>query len=424
VVEFEPGVEWNFEPTGSISRANNNDRAFLLHNDEGFSGLRPISGAIDIGSSHFDAAQGSDGTSDLVPGDWLLVQETDRGLGDIVAIDWAQLKSVSDGACGKHCVVNLQRPIRTSFRNNHNPSTLAFSRITNYVHDVELRCNGALIQSSQAKVDTPGVAVGVVHGAVVEGCVANIANGQALYSYRSSDVTFRNNRVIGSGFAASEFAATTDLSLEGNSFGYEGTPISQSSAASSAALSIDFGTSFFNVIGNKLISGSDIMLQILYGVHDGVITGNNFGFTGIAGLSVGQGVSAVGVQHVLFSGNVLDGGVTGEGNTAIAFASFSGGVEGSQPISSDGNVISNNILHNYTHLYGELLAGDSYVDLVNRIRFGSLGAAANGSTLYCSDCTVAMPDSCTNVTRVAACTCKAGGTGAVARRISGTWLCN
>jgi hypothetical protein len=28
----------------------------------------------------------------LVDGDWLLVQETDPGLGEIIAIDWVQVK--------------------------------------------------------------------------------------------------------------------------------------------------------------------------------------------------------------------------------------------------------------------------------------------------------------------------------------------
>jgi hypothetical protein len=48
----------------------------------------------------------------------------------------------------------------------------------------------------------------------------------------------------------------------------------------------------------------------------------------------------------------------------------------------------------------------------------------NGERVYCSDCTVAAPASCRNVTTAAACTCVGGGTGAEAKRINGAWLCN
>ncbi len=43
--------------------------------------------------------------------------------------------------------------------------------------------------------------------------------------------------------------------------------------------------------------------------------------------------------------------------------------------------------------------------------FASLGTPANGTTQYCSDCTVANP-------------CAAAGTGAFAKRINGAWVCN
>jgi hypothetical protein len=423
LVEFDPGVVWNFEPKGLISRANNNDRAFLLHNDEGFSEPHLIAGEIPIGSGSFISANRND-TSNLADGDWLLVQETDPGLGEIIAIDWVQVESVSSGARGDHCIIRVQRPFRTAFLNNHTPPTLSFRKISNYVHDVSLKCNGAVIQSSQTKTGTPGIAVGVVRGALVDGCVVSMANGQALYSYRGAAVVFRNNRVIRSGSATSEFAATVDLSLDGNSFGNEGPANDNALKNDSSALSIDFGSAFFNVIGNRFISGSDIMMEILYGVHDGVISGNVWSWTGTSGLSVGQGVSAIGSQRILFAGNVLDGGSAGVGNTGIAFASFHMDGLGSQPIASEGNLISNNIVNNYANKYGRLLPGDSYVDLMGENRFSSLATPANGSILYCSDCTVVMPASCMNVSNVEACACKGGGSGALAKRINGSWLCN
>jgi hypothetical protein len=43
--------------------------------------------------------------------------------------------------------------------------------------------------------------------------------------------------------------------------------------------------------------------------------------------------------------------------------------------------------------------------------FGDLGAATNGSMIYCSNCTIASP-------------CAGGGTGAIAKRLNGAWVCN
>jgi len=43
--------------------------------------------------------------------------------------------------------------------------------------------------------------------------------------------------------------------------------------------------------------------------------------------------------------------------------------------------------------------------------FASLGTPANGAFLYCSDCTVANP-------------CAGSGTGALAKRLNGAWVCN
>jgi hypothetical protein len=48
----------------------------------------------------------------------------------------------------------------------------------------------------------------------------------------------------------------------------------------------------------------------------------------------------------------------------------------------------------------------------------------NGQTFYCSDCTVAIPAKCNNVTNTPACTCAASGKGAIAKGIHGSWLCN
>src|SRR5438445_13693758 len=45
------------------------------------------------------------------------------------------------------------------------------------------------------------------------------------------------------------------------------------------------------------------------------------------------------------------------------------------------------------------------------IAFASLGTPADGTLIYCNNCTIASP-------------CASGGTGAFAKRLNGVWVCN
>jgi hypothetical protein len=48
---------------------------------------------------------------------------------------------------------------------------------------------------------------------------------------------------------------------------------------------------------------------------------------------------------------------------------------------------------------------------LSAVAFASLGTPGNGTIAYCSDCTIANP-------------CASGGTGALAKRLNGQWVCN
>lgn len=48
---------------------------------------------------------------------------------------------------------------------------------------------------------------------------------------------------------------------------------------------------------------------------------------------------------------------------------------------------------------------------ITGVTFASLGTPSNGTFVYCSDCTIAA-------------TCAAAGTGALAKRLNGVWVCN
>lgn len=49
--------------------------------------------------------------------------------------------------------------------------------------------------------------------------------------------------------------------------------------------------------------------------------------------------------------------------------------------------------------------------LVSATAFAALGTPSNGTVLYCNDCTIANP-------------CAGSGTGALAKRLNGAWVCN
>ena len=64
-----------------------------------------------------------------------------------------------------------------------------------------------------------------------------------------------------------------------------------------------------------------------------------------------------------------------------------------------------------TALNGAVTIGTTNTLQLGSVAFASLGTPANGMLIYCSDCTIANP-------------CAAAGTGAVAKRINATWICN
>ena len=69
-------------------------------------------------------------------------------------------------------------------------------------------------------------------------------------------------------------------------------------------------------------------------------------------------------------------------------------------------------------LTADIGASSNYVNLLYTksvryagLTFATLSAPSNGTTTYCSDCTIANP-------------CAGAGTGAFAKRLNGVWVCN
>lgn len=285
------GSEILFQPTDTVTH----DRAIVVHANDtgGFSGLRVITGAIAAGATSFVAAAAGS-VSDLVAGDWLFIQETDAGVGgEIVICDWVQVASVAG------TTVNTYTKFRTAFPGTH--STVNFRRIVNVVQNTTIR--NLRIRTTDTVNALLGVSVGIARNTLIDHITSKPAKGNAIFSYRSAGLKVRGCFIERDMGQANEFAATVDLQLQGNTFGtVDITP-------DTAALTLDFGTAFFNVIGNDLSTAANIGLQVLYGCHDGAITSNTISMI----VGTGSGVSCLGMQRVTLSHNIVTGPGSGTG---------------------------------------------------------------------------------------------------------------
>lgn len=141
---------------------------------------------------------------------------------------------------------------------------------------------------------------------------------------------------------------------------------------------------------------------------------NGFGYMRITGVSEGN----TGTQLAYPSGATTSNGSVLQ--LSISVPSGGTNITGIQPTDLTAQISE-----------AEAVAS-SYINFAAGI--GSNGAPAtfatlpsspnNGDMIYCEDCTVTTPASCMNVATAAACTCTSGGTGAYAKRVNGTWLCN
>ena len=156
-----------------------------------------------------------------------------------------------------------------------------------------------------------------------------------------------------------------------------------------------------------------------FALPEGVYTAPNYGFvTGNAGLwhatpfTYLQGADASGTNAAGESLQISPGKGTGTGVGGDLYLSVAPpGTSGSSANNlQNALVISGTtgsiVLQPVTPTGGS--AG--YVVLTGR-EFSTLGTATNGSIAYCSDCATANP-------------CAGSGTGAIAKRLAGAWVCN
>jgi hypothetical protein len=101
------------------------------------------------------------------------------------------------------------------------------------------------------------------------------------------------------------------------------------------------------------------------------------------------------------TGNILRNYTVRAGGFA-SFASFFT-QSGSNVLTSGGRVNSGT--------FPGLATDNAQTLALDAVTFAALGTPANGTVMYCSDCTIASP-------------CAGSGTGALAKRLNGAWVCN
>lgn len=461
------GAEILYQPTVV---AAGNDRAVLVYiaNDANLgAAIAVTSGTVAIGATTFTAAS----TAGLAANDYITMYVIDPMINDVVEFDWAQIASVSGST------VTVINPFRTRFTTGHGTPT--FQEVTNPVSNVtvrNLRCrttdpaNGLVCFSAS-----------YARNVIFDNVTATNANGNCFYSYRNQGFSITNSRGLKCIIQANELAESVDVVFSGNTIGSFDTP------ALTSALTLDMGLGFFSVTNNVFQNCGNICMQIVYGVHDGIVANNVFGYVRDAGLGNTLGIASLGTRRVAIQGNVFQGGA-GASSIGISLADATL----TRVIPTEANILGPNIISNFAARYGTKDNDDLYIetfgsgffstfvdlevqrssvgtalsfseigDTVGRyyvnsrgaiawsdgtttdmtlqrispglldtdkdfrygsgagthylyndsVAFAALGTPSNGAQVYCSDCTVANP-------------CAGGGTGAFAKRINATWVCD
>ena len=319
-----PGTVFIFKPTLPQVHCVN-DRAFTTPCDVIDTPRRQILSPIGIGDYTFTAAGD---LSDLTSGDWLIIGEKDRNVGGLaVTVDWAQVAAVTGN------VVQVRTPFRTAFPNVHawvsDVSGLGFYRLPQVVEGVQFRNFSVIVPDCGE--GTPAISVFAAKGTLIDGVIAQADNGQPLYSYLAKELTICNSYGDGSKSQnANEFGSTVDLTLKNNTF-----------SAGSAAVALDLGTGFFDISNNYVPLSSNIGMYLLYGIHDGTISGNSISFVDCNSGNA-NGISVRGSQRVTIMNNYLAGGA-GSGSVGLTIGpSYTPEV----PIPSSQNTISPNSFGN------------------------------------------------------------------------------
>ncbi len=311
-----PKTVFVFKPSSPEEHCGN-DRAFTTPCDVVDTVRRRISSPIAMGDSRFTTA---DRVDDLHDGDWLIVMDMDSKAGDVVKIDWAQVATASENT------VVVRSPFRIAFPNERpwdpHHSGLGFYVLPRLVEGIQFRDFKVVVPDNGK--NTPGISLFATKDSLIDNVEVESPNGQPLYSYLSKGLTLTNARGYG-GKVLSELAATVDLTVKGNTF-----------SAKSAAVGLDFGSGFFELSNNVIPSSFNSGIYLLYGVHDGEVSGNSIEEVRSEGQATG--ILARGTQNV----SIVDNNLAGAQAPTSVGISIGPAYDLEHPISSSGNTVTPN----------------------------------------------------------------------------------
>lgn len=339
-----PGAFIGFIPAPPFVNSQN-DRA-VIGAVGTTSAHRPVTGAIAKQATSMVATNAGDVT-DLVKGDWLIISEKDVGAGDIVLYEQIQVLSVVG------TTVNFQTPIRTAFPATGGGRTLLFRRISGLVEGCELHDIKVLVPDPGGAVNgAPGIQCASVgtRRTKLFGCHVDNVMGQAYYSYQTDDLTLTDCSSSMGGNISPEFAATTGLKIKGGNFGYYASQLNAQTPDGSSALTIDYGSAFWSVIGAEFGPSGTIAIQLTY-AYDGVL-----GFCEVGEImgAIGVGVTLTGCQRVRVIANGFEGAA---GSPSYSMSSQDSVIATTVIVSQD-NILAFNSVSGFATPYGPIAPKD------------------------------------------------------------------
>ena len=291
IVGDGPGTVFDFQPSATPQHCAS-DRVFTTPCDFEDAPPRRIAAPIAVGDLSFSAVEAAD-VADLTIGDWLLINDVDSVFGDKVAVDWVQVASVTG------LTVNVMQPFRMAFTNARpwvpRKSGLGFTPIP-LISNIQLRNFNVVVEPTPT-TPTAGISLYGVMNADIDRVTVENHNGQPFYSFLSKGVSVTNSQAIG-GRVLSEFASSVDVTLSNNHFTGDG-----------PGFGLDLGLGFFSVTNNWVDQSNNIGVYVLYGVHDGTISGNHVAY----------------VNYMPAGGNAAGLVIRGSQNIEVADNSFAGG---------------------------------------------------------------------------------------------------
>lgn len=259
-----------------------------------------ISGTIAIGDMGFEVVDANAGDN-LSHGDWILVfsyhPNTAYGgvHGEIVEFDWMQVDSVSG------TTINTTTPFRETF-GTYGGWTF-FQKMINLVENVTMRDFTLVNLPHPDGYRTLGITVSAAKDTTLQNLDIISEPGPNFSTYRAKGTRILNCNFKSINASSSEISVAVDTLIEGCTFAGEWAD----EAIDYTPLLLSFGCGFFRLVDNTFINGAGAMLSVLYGVHDGIIANNVFGYA--AEKSGGStGILLRGVQRLMIASNVFRGG--------------------------------------------------------------------------------------------------------------------